>query len=280
VPAQPGVVLEVESISKCFRGPGGRVRTAVEDVSFTLRTGEILGVVGESGSGKTTVARLVLGLLEPDAGRVRLLERPWSGRPERERRPMRHRIQLVQQDPLSSFDPRYTVERIVGEAVDAAGRRSAGKRRDQIVELMSLVGLDSALLDRHPRHMSGGERQRVAIARALAPRPQVVVCDEPVSALDVSIQAQILDLFADVRDFSGASILFISHDIGVIHHCSDHVLVMNAGRVVERGPVDEVFLRPTHPYTQTLLAALPPSPSGQTTVDKPIEPARRGERTP
>ncbi|MGW0604787.1 dipeptide ABC transporter ATP-binding protein [Streptomyces sp. NPDC002640] len=267
-------VLEVSGVGKSFRTPDGQVRPAVRDLSFTLHAGETLGIVGESGSGKTTGAQLVLGLLRPDTGGVRLLGQPWSHRPERERRPLRPRIQLVQQDPLGSFDPRYTVERIVGEALPpsggAPGRGSAGERRARLVELLSLVGLDEEMLDRRPRQMSGGQRQRVAIARALAPGPEVIVCDEPVSALDVSVQAQILDLFADVRRRLGVALLFISHDLGVVHHISDRVLVMRDGEVVESGAVEDVFRRPEHPYTRELLAALPRS---SPTPAEPVEAA-------
>ncbi|MGC0421389.1 dipeptide ABC transporter ATP-binding protein [Embleya sp. AB8] len=254
------VVLEVRGVGKSYRGPDRVERAAVQDVSFTLRAGQSLGVLGESGSGKTTLAQLVLGLLPPDTGEISLLGRPWSGRPEAERRALRRHIQHVQQDPLGSFDPRWTVERVVGEALGAYTRRSARAARDRIDELLHLVGLDAAVADRRPRQLSGGQRQRVAIARALAPEPDLVVCDEPVSALDVSIQAQILDLFADLRERLGVALLFISHDLGVIHHTSDHVIVMQSGRIVESGPVDELFRAPKHPYTQELLSALPQLP--------------------
>jgi peptide/nickel transport system ATP-binding protein len=245
------VVLEVSGISKSFRGPDRTSRPAVRDVSFTLRAGETLGVLGESGSGKTTTADIVLGLRGVDTGTVRLLGEPWSELSERNRRGVRHRIQLVQQDPMSSFDPRYPVERIIGEAVRGRGRR------DRVAELLDLVGLGTELLDRKPGQLSGGQRQRVAIARALAPEPDVLVCDEPVSALDVCIQAQILDLFADLRRTLAVAMVFISHDLGVIHHTSDRVIVMKDGVVVESGPVTQVFGAPNHPYTRELLAALP-----------------------
>ncbi len=245
-PAQ--TVLRAEGLHKRFGA-----RHAVDDVSFTLARGEVLGVVGESGSGKTTVARIALGLLEPDAGTVHLGQTRWTGVPERRRRPHRRRLQVVSQDPLSSFDPRYTVEKLVAEPLDLRG----AARRDRVVELLDRVGLGPAYLRRHPRELSGGQRQRVAIARAVGPRPDVLVCDEPVSALDVSVQAQVLDLLADLRAADGTALLFISHDLGVIHHLADRVLVMHDGRVVEHGPVEDVFARPEDPYTQTLLAALP-----------------------
>ncbi|MGW1783728.1 dipeptide ABC transporter ATP-binding protein [Streptomyces sp. NPDC002143] len=266
------VIVEAESISKSFRGPDGILRPAVSEVSFSLLAGEALGIVGESGSGKTTTGQMVLGLLEPDAGQVRLLGQPWSGRRESSRRPMRQRIQLINQDPLSSFDPRFTVERIVGEALGSPGTRSARRHRDEIAALLRLVGLDAGAMSRRPRQLSGGQRQRVAIARALAPKPDVIVCDEPVSALDVSIQAQVLDVFADVQDELGVSLLFISHDLGVVYHACHRVIVMQQGKVVEQGAVEEVFQAPRHPYTQSLLAALPRPEdafTGQTTVKGP-----------
>jgi peptide/nickel transport system ATP-binding protein len=241
-------VLAATALTKSY-GP----RRVVDDVSFTLHEGETLGIVGESGSGKTTVARLVLGLLEPETGRVSLHQRQWSGLPERQRRPMRQRVQLISQNPLDSFDPRHTVGRLVTEPL-ALPRR---ERRARAQDLQERVGLPAAYADRHPRELSGGQRQRVAIARALAPRPDVLVCDEPVSALDVSIQAQVLDLLAEIQAEYGTALLFISHDLGVVHHVSDRVLVMKDGRVVEEGAVEQVFQQPRHPYTRALVDAVP-----------------------
>ncbi|MDX3102846.1 ABC transporter ATP-binding protein [Nonomuraea angiospora] len=241
-------VLAGTGLSRSY-GP----RRVVDDVSFTLCEGETLGVVGESGSGKTTLARLALGLLEPDAGRVTLHGRPWSHVPERRRRPLRRRIQLISQNPLDSFDPRHTVGRLVAEPLDLP----TDERRARVLDLLERVGLPPGVAGRHPRELSGGQRQRVAIARALGPRPDVLVCDEPVSALDVSIQAQVLDLLAEIQAEYGTAMLFISHDLGVVHHVSDRVLVMKDGRVVEEGEVTEVFTRPRHPYTRELVAAVP-----------------------
>ncbi|MFD8211870.1 dipeptide ABC transporter ATP-binding protein [Streptomyces sp. NPDC059695] len=250
-------VLRADGLVKRYDGPGGGM-TALDDVSCVLHAGETLGVLGESGSGKSTLARIVLGLTEPDQGTVTLLGRPWSGAGERSRAALRGRIQLVQQDPLSSFDPRWTVERIVAEALGAGGRRAARRHRERVVELLGLVGMGPQLLDRGPRALSGGQRQRVAIARALAPEPDVLVCDEPVSALDVSVQAQVLDVFERVREQVGVALLFISHDLGVVRQVSDRVAVMRAGRVVETGPSERVFTRPEHPWTRELLGAATP----------------------
>ncbi|WP_208300576.1 ABC transporter ATP-binding protein [Mycobacterium sp. DL592] len=256
-PPADGVLLSAESLVKRFRGPDGVERTAVEDVSFDIRVGETVGIVGESGSGKTTTARLALALLEPDAGAVRLAGAEWSGIPESRRRPLRRRISVVYQDPLGSFDPRWTVRRIVEDALPADVYPSAGARRDRATELLADVGLGAEHLDRRPLLLSGGQRQRVSIARALAPEPWLIVCDEPVSALDVTIQAQVLDLLADLQQQLGLSYLFISHDLGVIHHVADRVLVMNKGRVVESGSAAEIFESPRDPYTRQLLASLP-----------------------
>ncbi|MEV4627148.1 ABC transporter ATP-binding protein [Micromonospora sp. NPDC049523] len=252
-----GDVVEARGLTKSFLGPDGVRRTVVSDVSFTLGQGRTLGIVGESGSGKTTTARMVLGVEQPDAGEVRLHGRDWAGLGQAERRRERRRLQVIYQDPLSSFDPRYTVERVIGEALGVIGHPRGAARRDRTVELLEQVGLDAGYLGRRPLEMSGGQRQRVAIARALAPEPEVIVCDEPVSALDVSVQAQVLDLLADLQQRLGVSYLFISHDLGVIHHVSDQVLVMKDGSVVEAGDTAQIFERPQHAYTRALLAAVP-----------------------
>jgi peptide/nickel transport system ATP-binding protein len=252
--AQP--LLTAAGLVKRYKGPDGKVRTVVNDVSFELRAGETLGVVGESGSGKTTTGRIVLAVTRPDEGDVLLHGQPWTALREHQRRSRRSHIGVVYQDPLSSFDPRWTVRRIVSDALPGS-YPDAERRASRTRELLHQVGLSDDVLDRRPLLLSGGQRQRVAIARALAPEPEIIVCDEPVSALDVSIQAQVLDLFADLQDELGLSYIFISHDLGVIHHMSDRVLVMSDGRVVEQGDAAQVFSSPAHPYTQRLLAALP-----------------------
>lgn len=253
-------LLQAEGLVKRFRGPDGVEREAVSDVSFSIGVGETLGIVGESGSGKTTTARLVLALLEPDAGSVRLAGEPWSELAEAQRRPRRRRVSVVYQDPLSSFDPRWTVRRIVSDALPEDGFSDTTSRTNRTRELLADVGLGDEHLDRRPLLLSGGQRQRVAIARALAPEPSLIVCDEPVSALDVTIQAQVLDLLADLQQQLGLSYLFISHDLGVIHHVADRVVVMRDGKVVETGSVAEIFAEPREPYTRQLLASLPTTP--------------------
>ena len=246
-------VLDARGLVKRYAGPDGQTRTVVDDVSFELRAGETLGVVGESGSGKTTTARIALALTEPDGGEVLLNGEPWTAVPEKARRVRRREISVIYQDPLSSFDPRWSVDQILADALPP-GVRDPRKR---VGELLALVGLEGEHRARRPLQLSGGQRQRVAIARALAPDPSVIVCDEPVSALDVSIQAQVLDLLTDLQEQLGLSYLFISHDLGVIHHMSDRVLVLNEGKVVETGTADEVFFAPREPYTRALVAALP-----------------------
>jgi peptide/nickel transport system ATP-binding protein len=257
----PGRCCRSSSISKRFRGPDGRERTVVDDVSFALAPGETLGIVGESGSGKSTTARIALALAEPSAGRVLLDGEAWSGLRERRRRERRRRISVVPQDPLGSFDPRWDVGRTIADAIPADDRRAPPAARPafrrRVRELLEAVGLTAAHARRHPLTLSGGQRQRVAIARALATSPEILVLDEPVSALDVSIQAQVLDLLGDLQEALGTAHLFISHDLGVVHHVSDRVLVMQAGRVVEQGTADDVFFRPQHDYTRELVAALP-----------------------
>ncbi|TFC57294.1 ABC transporter ATP-binding protein [Cryobacterium sp. TMB1-7] len=262
--AEPVIALEAIGLSKSFRGPHGTMHHAVDEVSFRLPGGSTLGIVGESGSGKTTTARLALALTAADTGEVRLLGEAWSTLPERDRRARRPLVGAVYQDVLGSFDPRLSVREILRHAVAATagsstGGGSAGRRATaaRVSALLDDVGLAETLLDRRPTDLSGGQRQRVGIARALASSPRILICDEPVSALDVSVQAQVLDLLDELQRELSLSLLFISHDLGVIQHVSDHVAVMNDGRIVETGTAAEVFTRPAHPYTRALLAAVP-----------------------
>ncbi|MEU4181221.1 ABC transporter ATP-binding protein [Streptomyces sp. NPDC026589] len=237
-------------------------RRVVEDVSFSLRAGETLGLVGESGSGKTTLARLVTGLIRPDDGRLLVDGRTWQERTARERREIRRSVQTVHQDPLGSFDPRFSVRRVLEEALTAGRDRkpSRASRREQAAELLEQVGLDAALLERRPLRLSGGQRQRVAIARALVLRPRVLICDEPVSALDVTVQAEILRLLDGLRAEHGVACLFISHDLRVVREVSDRVVVLKDGRAVETGDTEDVFTEPRHAYTRELLSAVPDLP--------------------
>lgn len=228
---------------------------AVGGINFVLKRGHTLGIVGESGCGKTTTARLVLGLETPDAGTVELGGQVFAPRREKDRRALRSQLAAVYQNPLGSFDPRYRVGAILADALSGGRSRRPEDFRERIGELLAQVDLDPAVLRRYPTELSGGQRQRLAIARALAPRPAVLVLDEPVSALDVSIQARILDLLDHIQLTTGTSYLFISHDLGVIEHMSDEVAVMHRGVIVESGVPAEVFANPTHPYTQQLMRA-------------------------
>lgn len=250
-------VLVGENLRKVYRNPDGSERVAVHDVSFALNRGTTLGIVGESGSGKSTVARMALGLAQPDGGSVQLLGKPWSALPEKQRRDQRRRISTIYQDPLGSFDPQWDVARILGEALPASQKLSAAQKREEVSRLLEIVGLKEAIAERSPLRLSGGQRQRIAIGRAIAPGPDVIICDEPVSALDVSIQAQVLDLLDELQREFQLSYLFISHDLGVVQHVSDEIIVMQAGRVVEAGRTNEVFANPAAKYTENLLAAAP-----------------------
>jgi peptide/nickel transport system ATP-binding protein len=245
-PVEVREVLAANGLSKRF-GP----LLAVDDVRFSLQRGRTLGIVGESGSGKTTLARLVLALERPDSGDVSLLGEPWTGVPESARRARRPRIGAIYQDALSSFDPRWTTGQILTDALGG---------KEGVPALLESVGLSAELTARRPRHLSGGQQQRVAIARAIAPHPDILVCDEPVSSLDVSVQAQVLDLLDDLQRSLGLSYLFISHDLGVVRHMSDDVLVMRDGRVVESGRTEDVFGAPQEEYTKGLIAATPELP--------------------
>lgn len=256
-PYRPKRLLDVRGVSKSYRGPDRVTRRVVDDVAFHLDRGETLGIVGESGSGKSTVARIALALVAPDSGDVLFRGGPWSRARAAEQRAVRRRIGVVYQDPLSSFDPRWRVGRILADAVRLGDPGNASRVGDRVVELLEMVGLGAQHVDGWPLTLSGGQRQRVAIGRALATNPEVVVLDEAVSALDVSVQAQVLDLLDDLQEQLGTAYLFISHDLGVIHHTSDRVLVMQGGRAVEQGTADAVFTTPQHPYTRRLLDSLP-----------------------
>ncbi|MBV4543922.1 dipeptide ABC transporter ATP-binding protein [Pseudomonas vlassakiae] len=256
------VVLEARGLHKAFVGPDGQARQVLNDVSLQLRAGQTLGVVGESGSGKSTLGRILLGLERPEQGSVQLAGQDWLALSAVQQRQARQGIQVVFQDPLASFDPRYTVLRVLAEALAQAGV-PRGLRRTEAARLLDRVQLPAGLLDRRPLELSGGQRQRIAIARALAMKPKVLVLDEPVSALDVSVQARILALLAELKAELGLACLFISHDLGVVEQVSNQVLVMQGGRVVEQGAVAQVLGQPRHPYTRALLDAVPHLPAAR-----------------
>jgi peptide/nickel transport system ATP-binding protein len=253
-------LLEMREASVRFRRPDGSPLDALAGVSLRVLPGETLGIVGESGSGKTTLGRVALALQQPDHGEVFLEGRSWTGLAESARRPLRWQIQTIVQDPHSSFDPRYTVARIIEQPLRLRGDLDRVARRRRIAELIDLVGLPAELLARRPGTLSGGQRQRVSIAQALASKPKLLVCDEPVSSLDVMTQAQVLDLLVSLQGQLRLAMLFISHDLGVIQHMSHRIAVMNDGRIVETGTVDEVFNDPKCAYTRRLLGAVPRLP--------------------
>ncbi|MFE5336805.1 dipeptide ABC transporter ATP-binding protein [Isoptericola sp. NPDC056573] len=259
VPADAPVVVEARDVSKTFRAHRGRAAvTAVRDASFEVRRGTTLGIVGESGSGKTTLVRLLAGLGAPDAGTITVDGRPVvHHRRGRGQAPLYRTVQMVYQDPFASLNPRTTVRSILEEPL--AGHRIGGKedRARRVDELLDVTGLPAALADRYTAELSGGQRQRVAIARALAPGPEVLVLDEPVSALDVTVQRQILDLLTSLQDELALTYLFISHDLGVIAEISDEILVLRHGDIVERGPALDVITDPATDYVRELLAAIP-----------------------
>jgi oligopeptide transport system ATP-binding protein len=266
VSAEAAALVEVRNLVKHFPAGGGVFSTggggvvhAVDGVSFTIARGETLAIVGESGCGKSTVGRLLLNLIRPTSGSVRLEGREISTLSERAMRPLRRRLQMVFQDPFASLNPRMTIGEILAEPMAIHGlvpRRERGRR---VRELLDTVGLEAAAAERYPHEFSGGQRQRIGIARALAVEPELIVGDEPVSALDVSIQAQIINLLEDLQGRLGLTLVIIAHDLAVVRHISDRVLVMYLGEIVEAAPTRALFTRPSHPYTQALISAVPRS---------------------
>ena len=254
-------LLRVEHLRKSFTlgGPPWKRRrvAAIDDVSLTLGRGRTLGLVGESGSGKSTLGRCILGLTPPDSGHVVFDGSAVEGLSGRALSAFRRRVQPVFQDPYGSLDPRWPVGRSVREALDCYRIGTPADRNRRVLALFDRVGLDPALAGRLPTHLSGGQRQRVAIAAALASEPELIIADEPVSALDMSVQAQILNLFMDLQQDLGVACLFITHDLGVVEHVSDDVAVLLHGSLVEIGDTAQVMTRPTHAYTRALLAAVP-----------------------
>ncbi|NLN16238.1 MAG: dipeptide ABC transporter ATP-binding protein [Firmicutes bacterium] len=255
-------VLEVRDLQKYFpvtrgiRQKTGGMLKAVDGISFDLYRGETLGLVGESGCGKTTAGRTIVRLYEPTGGTVRLHGQDIFSLSEKEMLPVRRQIQMIFQDPYSSLNPRMTVGDTITEALEIHGL-AAGRRNERVGELLDMVGLGHEMAGRYPHEFSGGQRQRIGVARALAVEPQVIICDEPVSALDVSIQAQVINLLEELQEKLGLTYLFISHDLAVVRHISHRVAVMYLGKLVEVAPSDQIYDNPLHPYTEALMSAIP-----------------------
>ena len=250
-------ILEVRNLKKYFKTPRGMLH-AVDDVSFSIGYGKTLGVVGESGCGKSTTGRSILRLVEPTSGEVIFEGKDITKLSKHEMKLMRKDMQIIFQDPFSSLDPRNTINQTLTETITA--NKILTKKdevEDRVLELMETVGLAERLINTYPHELDGGRRQRIGIARALAMNPKFIVCDEPVSALDVSIQAQILNLLMDLQDQRNLTYMFITHDLSVVKHISDEIMVMYLGQCVEKAPAKELFANPVHPYTKALLAAIP-----------------------
>ncbi|MCZ8311415.1 MAG: ATP-binding cassette domain-containing protein [Magnetospirillum sp.] len=260
-------LLEVRELVKTYTDKRGRRVSAVDGVNLDLAQGEVLGIVGESGCGKTTLGRTILRLMAPDAGTIRFEGTDIAQLPERRLKPFRREMQMIFQDPFGSLNPRHRVGTIVGEPLAIHGHGDGAKR---VAELLETVGLGAAAASRFPHEFSGGQRQRIAIARALALGPKLIVADEPVSALDVSIQSQIINLIADLRRRLHLSMLFITHDLSVVRHVSDRIAVMYLGRIVESGATEAIFAKPRHPYTQALISAIPRPPTAAKTASSRI----------
>jgi len=256
-------LLEVDGLNKSFEITSGLFRRPLElkslqDISFSVGDGETLGIVGESGSGKSTLGRCILQLLRPDTGRVLWLGQDLVGMPAEQLRRHRREMQIIFQDPLASLNPRMTVGDIIADPLRTLmPELGRAERRERVVRTMEAVGLLPEMLNRYPHEFSGGQAQRIGIARALITEPRLIVCDEPVSALDVSIQAQILNLLLSLRRRMGLTLIFISHNLSVVRQIADRILVLYLGRVVEMGPAERLYARPLHPYTRALLSAIP-----------------------
>ena len=250
-------LLEVKKLKKYFKTPKGMLH-AVDDVTFTIDPGRTLGVVGESGCGKSTTGRAILRIVEPTEGEILFDGEDIRSLGKDQMRRMRTRMQIIFQDPFSSLNPRKTVSETIAEPLKLNGIiTDKGKRMERVAEIMEIVGLAERLYNAYPHELDGGRRQRIGIARALALNPQFIVCDEPVSALDVSIQAQILNLMDELQEKMGLTYMFITHDLSVVHYFADDIAVMYLGRLIEKAPAKELFRNPVHPYTQALLSAIP-----------------------
>jgi peptide/nickel transport system ATP-binding protein len=259
------VLIEVKNLKKYFTAPSGKLH-AVDDVSFSIEKGETLGVVGESGCGKSTLGRTIIRLQEATSGYIYLENEDITHVNGQKLKTIREKMQIVFQDPYSSLNPRQRIISTVQEPLKKSGRFKRGQLKEETERLMDLVGIDKRLREAYPHELDGGRRQRVGIARALALNPQFVVCDEPVSALDVSIQAQVLNLLMDLQDKIGMSYMFVTHDLSVVRHISDTICVMYLGQLVEKSPAKELFEHTLHPYTKALLSAIP-----STDISKPIQ---------
>ena len=268
------VILEVKNLKKYFKTARGLLH-AVDDVSFTIERGKTLGIVGESGCGKSTTGRAILRLVEPTDGQVLFNGVDITALSARKMQEMRHQMQIIFQDPFSSLDPRKTVSQTIAEPIiENKILKDKKAINERVKELIETVGLAERLVNTYPHELDGGRRQRIGIARALAMEPQFIVCDEPVSALDVSIQAQILNLLQDLKEQMGLTFIFITHDLSVVNHFADEIAVMYLGQLIEKAPTEELFNHPVHPYTRALLSAIPIPEVG---IERPQRILLRGE---